>query len=441
VVFVEGPEGDKLSVISSKQELDEIMAGLNDKGAREAGLVYMLKRRYKELSARLQPPPYPLNMANVPRDKAAAAEVAAAAARKRDSITDSDDSGSTSPPEVKVKVKATVEDYSELQAAAETKGVQCSLAELEALVSQLVGAGFTAMGVKDWRRRLKGKETVQQLCGTLLEFEKELAALGDGLPKGASDEELAEVVKEADIYEAEFVLPVSEAELAGTAGEGGEEGQEDMGGEGGDANGGSGKGEGGLGQQQQSQGVGGGGDGGGVEGVEGQQQPQLSLPAGGGRVKMRPATKAGVSAAAVDGDAGGGATAMDIDRGAAGGGPNAALGAPSPGVKQEQQQSWEQEEGGEEDAGPLTKLVSPLEELDDSDVEAEKRYQEKRAAEKACEPVPPPPAVVWRSVRERAVWLKDVRRALLSNCIGGAAYATSSLVDRAQVKGGWGTVG
>ena len=426
VIFVEGSEGDKLGVISSKKQLDEVMAGLNDKGAREAGLLQMLKRRYQELSSRLQPLVYPLNMADVPRDTGAAVGTAAAAvaAKRRDSITDSDGSGSTSPPEPKAKArgKTKVEDYGDLQAAAEAKGVQSALAELEVLVSQLVGAGFTAMGVKDWRRRLKGKETVQQLCETLLEFEGELSALGDGVPKGASDEELAEVVKEADIYEAEFVLPVSEAELAATAAEAGEEGQDGPGLEGGDEKGGGEEG------QQQLQGV---GDGGGGEGGEGQPQQQLALPAGGGRVKMRPATKAGAPAA-VDVDGGAGAAPMDIDRGFA----MTAGGAPSPsakGIKREQQEGGEQEEGDEEDAGPQTKLVSPLEELDDSDVEAEKRYQEKRAAEKACEPVPPPPAVVWRSVRERAVWLKDVRRALLSNCIGGAAYAAAALVDRAQV--------
>jgi hypothetical protein len=70
-----------------------------------------------------------------------------------------------------------------------------------------------------------------------------------------------------------------------------------------------------------------------------------------------------------------------------------------------------------------------------SDVEAEKRYQEKRAAEKAGEPLPPPPVVLWRSARELGVWVKDLRRARTTGALGGAAYAAAALVDRAHVSG------
>jgi hypothetical protein len=71
-----------------------------------------------------------------------------------------------------------------------------------------------------------------------------------------------------------------------------------------------------------------------------------------------------------------------------------------------------------------------------ADVEAEKRYQEKRAAEKAGEPIPPPPVVLWRSVRELGVWLKDLRRARSAGALGGATYAAAALVDRAHVSEG-----
>jgi hypothetical protein len=58
---------------------------------------------------------------------------------------------------------------------------------------------------------------------------------------------------------------------------------------------------------------------------------------------------------------------------------------------------------------------------------------EKRTAEKAGEPIPPPPVVLWRSVRELGVWLKDLRRARSAGALGGATYAAASLVDRAHV--------
>lgn len=48
----------------------------------------------------------------------------------------------------------------------------------------------------------------------LEEFEAALSRVGDGRPLGASDDVIDEFIREADIYEAEFVMPVSAAELA-----------------------------------------------------------------------------------------------------------------------------------------------------------------------------------------------------------------------------------
>jgi hypothetical protein len=81
----------------------------------------------------------------------------------------------------------------------------------------------------------------------------------------------------------------------------------------------------------------------------------------------------------------------------------------------------------------LVRLVPAAAAAAVADVEAEKRYQEKRAAEKAGEPIPPPPVVLWRSSRELGVWVRDLRRARTSGALGGAAYAAAALVDRAHV--------
>jgi hypothetical protein len=48
----------------------------------------------------------------------------------------------------------------------------------------------------------------------LEEFEAALSRVGDGRPVGATEEAIDEFIREADIYEAEFVMPVSAAELA-----------------------------------------------------------------------------------------------------------------------------------------------------------------------------------------------------------------------------------
>lgn len=51
-----------------------------------------------------------------------------------------------------------------LQAASEATAVAAALSELEGLVSQLVGVGIYDLKVKDWRRRLRGRKTVDELC-------------------------------------------------------------------------------------------------------------------------------------------------------------------------------------------------------------------------------------------------------------------------------------
>jgi hypothetical protein len=50
--------------------------------------------------------------------------------------------------------------------------------------------------------------------------------------------------------------------------------------------------------------------------------------------------------------------------------------------------------------------------------------------------VPLPRVVLWRSARERRVWLQDLRRAELSRCLAGAAWAGAALVDRGEVRQG-----
>jgi hypothetical protein len=42
--------------------------------------------------------------------------------------------------------------------------VAAALSELEGLVSQLVGVGICDLTVKEWRKRLRGKTTVDELC-------------------------------------------------------------------------------------------------------------------------------------------------------------------------------------------------------------------------------------------------------------------------------------
>ncbi|KAF8056775.1 hypothetical protein HT031_006273 [Scenedesmus sp. PABB004] len=183
VIFVESAGGDSLGLITSRVQLDALLAALNKRGSREGALHQALHRRRDEFTRCLRPPELPLDVRSVPRgrrQRAAWLRRAAAA----------------------------------MPACAEATAVAACLSELEALVSTLVGAGVYELPVKHWRARLRGKTSVDELCQVLEELEAALSRVGDGRPPGATEELLDEAVREADAYEAEFVMPVSAAELA-----------------------------------------------------------------------------------------------------------------------------------------------------------------------------------------------------------------------------------
>ena len=49
---------------------------------------------------------------------------------------------------------------------------------------------------QEWRRRLRNVETTAELCDVLLDLESIVAVLADGLPKGAEDEALTNLIQD-----------------------------------------------------------------------------------------------------------------------------------------------------------------------------------------------------------------------------------------------------
>jgi hypothetical protein len=81
-------------------------------------------------------------------------------------------------------------------------------------------------------------------------------------------------------------------------------------------------------------------------------------------------------------------------------------------------------------AGEPQKVVAALQELDDSDAEPECKsgstYDEFGVR------YPNKPLRLWRTARDRATWLADVRRAELAGSISGAVFCAATLLDRSQ---------
>ncbi|GBF98583.1 hypothetical protein Rsub_11308 [Raphidocelis subcapitata] len=384
-IFQEGPDGRSLSLITRREQLDALMKALNPRGPREGALLGVLRRRYDELAAGLCPPQQPLDVAVAPRPAAA------------------EEAGGRAEP------------YPKVLADAELESVRSCVGELEAAVTSLMGVGVPGASTKGWRRRLAATTTTDQLAESVAELERELHRLGEGLPAGADDAALEAVAAEAGAFESEFVLPVTEAELAAAraaAAAAAEEEEEEAAAKEAEEGEAAAR-EAAAAKAKASKKGGKKGGGGGAKGKK-----------GGGGAKGK-----GAAAAAAESEFG------PDDEGGHQMGPSKAklLGkgrvrrrqAGAGGVKAEAGGG-----GGGEEA--TLKLVAPLEELDDSDIEAEERYRIKRQHEKAGEPVPPPLIRLWRTPRERGVWLRDVRRALIDAAPGGVAYCAAALADRAS---------
>ena len=75
-------------------------------------------------------------------------------------------------------------------------------------------------------------------------------------------------------------------------------------------------------------------------------------------------------------------------------------------------------------------VVAALEELDDSDAEPESKSGS--TYDEFGNRYPNKPLRLWRTRRDRTVWLKDVRRAELMGSASGLVFCCAMVLDRAR---------
>ena len=75
-------------------------------------------------------------------------------------------------------------------------------------------------------------------------------------------------------------------------------------------------------------------------------------------------------------------------------------------------------------------MVAALEELDDSDAEPESKSGS--TYDELGNRYPNKPLRLWRTRRDRTVWLKDVRRAELMGSASGMVFCCAMMLDRAR---------
>lgn len=146
---MEEADGRSLARYRDPAELEALMEGLNRRGARERSLLNSLKRRQQLLRDALAAEP-----ADVTADIAGVRGLEGA---KRD----------------------------EQEAKALTAALKTAAAQADLLVEEVAAQkGTLADTPAQWRARLRGVASVEDLIAALRDLETQLNVLGDGLPKG-----------------------------------------------------------------------------------------------------------------------------------------------------------------------------------------------------------------------------------------------------------------
>ncbi|GAX80216.1 hypothetical protein CEUSTIGMA_g7654.t1 [Chlamydomonas eustigma] len=345
-----------------------------------------------------------------------------------------------------------------------------------------------------WRNKVEAIKDVPTLLKALLSIEAELGAMLDGQPEGATDEELQEVVREAEDYEQEFVLPAEPAaDAEGLKQETENDGEQASG------NAAHENGEAFLREGTDKQA--GGASGAAASGVKKEEEGAGTAMASKNKVARRtamappPVASANAASAEVSDAAeiASAATSMEAvhvslaapvavsssqeavleaitsssvdamqvdtapclphaDNAAAAAATSpveAEAGLAMPELKEEAKEELLDVPGATPAAAQLqVKMVCQLEELDDSEAEDRQREKLDRSTQVAAalaagaNPAllaPRTRVALWRTKRERAVYLREVRRAQLSLAATPAvSYVSALLADRGEVVvAGW----
>ncbi|KAK9824389.1 hypothetical protein WJX72_009931 [[Myrmecia] bisecta] len=160
-ILVESDDGLALGLITSKEQVEGIIPYLNRKGMRERGLLAALKAKRNRLAAALQPDYVAPDVHAVPRLL----------------------------PGKPGREKA-LED---LEAALQATALRAGVANAEGLVNSVAASSAAKLAgdPNEWREMLQAAQTPAALCDALMEIERSVCVLGDGLPGGARDDQLA----------------------------------------------------------------------------------------------------------------------------------------------------------------------------------------------------------------------------------------------------------
>ena len=414
-IFIENQEGAPAGAISTQEQVDDLLAKLNRRGPRESELYHNLRHKYDTI-------------------------VASFAAEQ---LTASDFNVFTLPRPTPTDGRVRQKDLPTLAAMAGTTALTDAREQIEAFITETQDIDVTlGVELKTLRKELRACETPAALCDYLLHLERYYCGAGEGLPQGADNEHIAVLLGEEDAVKLpEVILPPSAiAALEEAAAEEKERQREREAAE----------------QEKKAaivleNGARAGGD------VNEAMETETGTVAAGGAASngVNPAMPAVISAGNGSPDeAMPDAQMTNVDGSIAAEKVAAATntGAPAPaaaGVKEEEDEEaplTQQEDDADDDdenitaitpghhtgttngtaAVPLPNPVTVNDEFDDSD--AEHAYLREKRMRK--------PARLWRSARERAVWLKTVlqakRAADQGSCGASAqtAYCAHMLFDR-----------
>jgi hypothetical protein len=363
-ILVENQDGSSAGVLTTVEQIDDLLSKLNVRGPREHELHSNLKRKYSEIIAAFEEEALGEEVEGEKKHNNSGSAKGVTTTAASIVIFDVFNLPRPTPTDGRIKVK----DLPALATAATTAAVSDAKEQLDAFLTETQDMGLVFAGdLKSFKRELKGVETPRQLCEYLLSIERYYATAAEGLPAGARNDELGVLLGEEEVQ----LLPELIALPSATAAEP-EEDEE-------------------IKNEEEA------------EPMETDEKPKST--------QVKKETKADSDKDTSDEDQEeDGDNETKATSGGGGGGGSTRGGTAATAAA----------------AAVVDRPVTLNDEFDDSD--AEHAYlREKRMRR---------PARLWRSPRERAVWLKLVLNAKksatdgISNSGAQAAYCTHMLYDR-----------
>ncbi|KAH7617532.1 putative Tyrosine-protein kinase BAZ1B [Nannochloris sp. 'desiccata'] len=209
-------DGSPAGVLTSREQIDDLISKLNVRGPKEGELHSNLRKKYNEICDAFEEEEEQRVKEGDDKGKKNKTSSSKSANAAAAAVFDIFNVPRPMPTDGRIKVK----DLPALASAATTAAVVDAKEQIDAFITETQEMGLVfAADLKILKRELKAVETPASLCDYLLHVERYYAPAAEGLPAGAKNDELTVLLGEDEVrLLPELIsLPLADADAAAAA--------------------------------------------------------------------------------------------------------------------------------------------------------------------------------------------------------------------------------